>query len=60
MKTFFSEVYIPKLSENQAKLCEEDLTKKDLYLNNSLKSMQNDKSPGNDALTKKIYETFLN
>ena len=29
---------IPKLSENQVKLCEEDLAKKDLY--NSLKSVQ--------------------
>ena len=37
-------------SENQAKLCEEDLTEKELY--NSLKSMQSDKSPGNDGLIK--------
>ena len=50
MKNFFSDVDIPKLSENQTKLCEENLTEKDLY--NSLKSMQSDKSPGNDGLTK--------
>ena len=37
-----------KLSEDQTKTCEEDLTEKDLY--NSLRSMQNDNSPGNDAL----------
>ena len=49
METFFSDGYIPKLCENQAKLCEEDLPEKDLY--NSLESMQNDKSPGNDGLT---------
>ena len=48
METFFSYVDIPKLSENQAKLCEENLTGKDLY--NSLKNMQSDKSPGNDGL----------
>ena len=50
MKKFFSDVDIPKLSDNQEKLCEENLTEKDLY--NSLKSMQSDKSPGNDRLTK--------
>ena len=37
MERFFSEVDIPKPSENQAKLCEEILTEKDLY--NYLKSM---------------------
>ena len=56
MENFFSDVNIPKLSENQVKLCEENLTEKDLY--NSLKSMQSDKSPGNDGLTKEFYETF--
>ena len=30
MKNFFSDVDIPKLSENQVKLCEENLTEKDL------------------------------
>ena len=49
MENFFSDADIPKLSENQVKLCEENLTEKDLY--NSLKSMQSDKSPGNDGLT---------
>ena len=52
MGNFFSDVDIPKLSENQVKLCEENLTEKDLY--NSLKSMQSDKSPGNDGLTKEF------
>ena len=56
MENFFSDVNIPKLSENQVKLCEENLTEKDLY--NSLKSMQSNKSPGNDGLTKEFYETF--
>ena len=49
-ENFFSNFDIPKLSENQAKNCEENLTEKDLY--NSLKSMQSKKSPGNDGLTK--------
>ena len=34
------------------------IIEKDLY--NSLKSMQNDKSWGNDGLTKEFYETFWN
>ena len=56
METFFSNVNIPKLSENQKKLCGENLTWK--YLYNSLKSMQSDKSPGNDGLTREFHETF--
>ena len=52
MENFFSDVDIPKLSENQAKLCEENLTKKDLY--NSFKSMQSNKSPCNEWINKRI------
>ena len=50
MENFFSDVDILKFSENQVKLCEENLTEKELY--NSLKSMQCNKSPGNDRLSK--------
>ena len=56
IKDFLNFTDVRKLSEDQIKLCEEDLTKKDLY--KSLKSMQNDKSPGNDGLTKEFYKTF--
>ena len=56
METFFSGVDIPKLSKNQSKLCEENVTEKDLY--NSLKSMQSDKSPGNDGSAKEFYDPF--
>ena len=58
IKSFLRQLNIPKLPEDKSKLCEEDLTEKDLY--DSLKSMQNDKSPGNDGLTKEFYETFWN
>ena len=58
IKIFLRHLNIPKLPEDKSKLCEEDLTEKDLY--DSLKSMQNDKSPGNDGLTNKFYETFWN
>ena len=56
MKIFFSNVDIPKISENQAKFCTENLTEKILY--SFLKSMQSEKSPGNDGVTKKCYEMF--
>ena len=55
MGNFFSGADIPKLSENQAKFCEEDLTEKDLY--NYLKCTQKGKYRGNDGLTKKFYFT---
>ena len=58
LKIFLRHLNIPKLSEDKSKLCEEDLTEKDLY--DSLKSMQNDKSPDNDGLIKEFYETFWN
>ena len=51
IKFFLNVTDVPKLSEDQVKLCEEDLCK-------SLRSMQNDKYPGNDGFTKGFYETF--
>ena len=58
IKSFLSHINISKFSEDKAKVCEEDLTEKDLY--DSLKCMQNDKSPGKDGLTNKFYETCWN
>ena len=37
-------------------LCKKDLSETDLY--NPMKNMQNNKSLGNDRLTKKFYEGF--
>ena len=39
-------------------LCENDFTEDELLI--SLKSMQNNKTPGNDGLTKEFYEAFWN
>ena len=50
VKSFISHTNIPKLCEDKANFCEEDLIENDLY--DSLKSMENDKSPGNEGLTK--------
>ena len=52
---FLRQLNIPKLPEDKSKLCEEDLTEKDLY--NSLKSMQNDKSLGNVTTRVLQFET---
>ena len=56
MISFLSHINIQKLSQDKPKPCEKNLTKKDLH--DSLKNMQNDKSPGNDRLTKEFYETL--
>ena len=58
IKSFLSHINIPKLSKDKAKLCDEELTERDLY--GSLRSMQNDKSPGSNGLTKENYETYWN
>ena len=57
IKSFFSHINTPtKLSEDKAKLCEEDLTENDLY--DSLKRRENEKSAVNNGLRKTFYETF--
>ena len=53
---FLNLVSIPQLTEDQSKDCEFVLSEKDLLL--VLKSMPNNKSPGNDGLTKEFYEVF--
>ena len=53
---FLNTLDIQKLSADQIILCDIELTEKDLY--GSMKSMKNDKSPGNDGLTKEFYVTF--
>ena len=46
------------LKRNEMMTLEEPLTEKELY--DSLKSMPNEKSPGNDGLTKEFYEFLIN
>ena len=54
---FLNSQDIPKLSTDQIVFCDIELTEKNLY--DSMKSMENDnKSPGNDGLTKEFYVTF--
>ena len=49
-KRLKKEVFVPKLNYEDARICEGDLN--ELELLKALKSMENNKSPGNDALTR--------
>ena len=53
---FLRNISLPTLDPQQQYLCETDISEKELY--NALKTMQNNKSPGNDGLTKEFYEAF--
>ena len=57
-KSFLNEVFVPKLNYEDVRICEGDLN--ELELLKALKSMQNNKSPGNDGLTKEFDEKFWN
>ena len=56
INNFLNTLDIPKLSTDQIILCDIELTEKDWY--DSMKNMENDKSPQNDGLTKQFYVTF--
>ena len=56
MVSLLQNLPVPKLQEQQVIKCEGEITESEFL--KSLKSMKNDKSPGNDGLTKEFYETF--
>ena len=53
---FLNDITILSLTTEQSLSCEGNLTEKEIY--NSLKSFENNKSPGNDGLAKEFYYTF--
>ena len=53
---FLHDITILSLTTEQSLSREGNLTEKEIY--NSLKSFENNKSPGNDGLTKEFYYTF--
>ena len=53
MQSFLDKVSLPKLLENQTLKCEDVITECELL--KALTSMDNDKSPGNDGITKELY-----
>ena len=55
-KSFLNKVFVPKLNYEGARICESDLN--ELELLKALKSMQNNKSPGNDGLTRVLQNAL--
>ena len=53
---FLNNLTFPSLTTEQSLSCEWNLTEQEAY--NSLISFENNKSPGNDGLTKEFYYTF--
>ena len=53
---YLENISMPCLSKEKQDSCEGVTTEKELF--EALKSMQNNKSPGNDGLSKEFYETF--
>ena len=56
MCNFLNDLTVLSLTMEQSLSCEGNLTEKETY--NSLISLENNKSPGNDGLTKEFYWTF--
>ena len=52
----FVKVQLPKLNITESNECDNELSEKELYI--SLMSMQKNKSPGNDGLTKEFFVAF--
>ena len=46
------------MTNEQRKLCEGELTENEIF--DALTGIDNNKSPGNDGLTKEFYRTFWN
>ena len=50
---FLNDITVPSMTTEQSLSCEGNLTEKEIY--NSFISFENNKSPGNDWLTKEFY-----
>ena len=53
---FLRDISLPTLSKEQKKVCDEEISEQEVVL--ALKSFSNNKSAGNDGLTKEFYGTF--
>ena len=54
---YLNSIKIPCLTDSDTKSCEERLTVKECW--DALRSMKNNKSPGNDGITKEFLEYFF-
>ena len=55
---FLNNLGLPTLREDEKQICKLPFSKKDLKI--SLDSMENNKSPGNDGLSREFYVKFWN
>ena len=56
IETYLELIPLPKLTNEQTLSCEVIIFEDELF--KSLKSMENNKSPGNDGLSEELYECF--
>ena len=54
---FLRDISLRTLSQEQKKVCDEEISEPEVIL--ALASFSNNKSPGNDDLTKEFYETTI-
>ena len=55
---YLDKISLPSLSNGQKLICDVITIGKEIY--DALKSMENNKTPGNDGLSKEFYEVFWN
>ena len=58
LETYLNKISFPKLTKEKSKTLDGQITEKELLI--VLQSMEYNKSPGNDGLTKEFYITFWN
>ena len=58
IEAYLDNIPLPKLTDEQALSCEGIISEDEVV--KSLKSMNHNKSPGNDGLSKEFYECFWN
>ena len=56
VNNFFENIIIPVLTQEQKQDCKKEISEKEVI--DARKSFSNNKSPGNDRLTKEFYEAF--
>ena len=56
LETYLNAISFPKLTKEKSKTLDVGIIESELLI--ALRSMENNKSPGNDGLTKEFYITF--
>ena len=58
LETYLNTISFPKHTKEKSKTLDGEITENELFI--ALQSTENNKSPGNDGLTKEVYITFWN